>query len=177
MVACSGYMSPEYAIDGIFSVKSDVFSFGVIVLEIVSGKRNRDFQHLEHSFNLIGHVSLLTKAISFTQEVLFIWKYDPWDVQAWKLWEEGRALELIDREMEDDLPASEVMRCIQVGLLCVQRHPEDRPTMSSVLTMLDSENSMLPEPKQPGFYAERNLEMNQRDCNSSAMSVTSIQGR
>ena len=50
-------MSPEYAIDGLFSMKSDVFSFGVIVLEILSGKRNRLFQHLDHDFNLLGHVT------------------------------------------------------------------------------------------------------------------------
>lgn len=51
-------MSPEYAVDGMFSVKSDVFSFGVIVLEIVSGKRNRGFVHSDHRLNLLGHVSI-----------------------------------------------------------------------------------------------------------------------
>ena len=56
-VVCSGYMSPEYAIDGLFSVKSDVFSFGVLVLEIVSGKKNRGFYHPDHDLNLLGHVS------------------------------------------------------------------------------------------------------------------------
>lgn len=54
----SGYMAPEYAIDGLFSVKSDVFSFGVLVLEIVSGKKNRGFNHPDHDLNLVGHVSL-----------------------------------------------------------------------------------------------------------------------
>jgi hypothetical protein len=49
-------MSPEYAIDGLFSIKSDVFSFGVLVLEIVSGKRNRGFHHPGHQLNLLGHV-------------------------------------------------------------------------------------------------------------------------
>ena len=51
-------MSPEYAGDGIFLVKSDVFSFGVLVLEIVSGKRNRGFCDSDHKHNLLGHVSL-----------------------------------------------------------------------------------------------------------------------
>ena len=50
-------MSPEYAVDGLFSVKSDVFSFGVLVLEIVSGKRNRGFYNADHHLNLLGHVS------------------------------------------------------------------------------------------------------------------------
>ena len=55
---CSGYLSPEYVIDGAYSTKSDVFSFGVLVLEIVSGKRNRGFSHEDHHFNLLGHVSM-----------------------------------------------------------------------------------------------------------------------
>ena len=51
-------MSPEYAIDGLFSIKSDVFSFGVLVLEIISGRRNRGFSHPDHQLNLLGHVSI-----------------------------------------------------------------------------------------------------------------------
>jgi hypothetical protein len=51
-------MAPEYAIDGLFSVKSDVFSFGILLLEIVSGKRNRRVVHSNQSLNLIGHVSV-----------------------------------------------------------------------------------------------------------------------
>ena len=58
MMFCSGYMAPEYAIDGLFSVKSDVFSFGILLLEIVSGKKNRGFYHLNQSLNLIGQVSI-----------------------------------------------------------------------------------------------------------------------
>ncbi|MFS7935654.1 putative protein kinase RLK-Pelle-DLSV family [Helianthus anomalus] len=61
VVGTYGYMSPEYAIDGIFSVKSDVFSFGVLVLEIVSGKRNRRFTQQDTGNNLMGHVSSLVK--------------------------------------------------------------------------------------------------------------------
>jgi len=49
-------MAPEYAIDGLFSIKSDVFSFGVLVLEIVNGKRNRGFFHPDHKHNLLGNV-------------------------------------------------------------------------------------------------------------------------
>ena len=52
-------MSPEYAMDGIFSIKSDIFSFGVIVLEILSGRRNNSFyqQVNNEPLNLIGYVS------------------------------------------------------------------------------------------------------------------------
>ncbi|KAF8411264.1 hypothetical protein HHK36_003811 [Tetracentron sinense] len=131
VVGTYGYMSPEYAVDGLFSVKSDVFSFGVLVLELVSGKKNRGFYHPDHDLNLLGH--------------------------AWKLWNEGKALELMDALMEDQYSVSEALRCINVGLLCVQQRPEDRPTMSSVIMMLDRESVVLPQPKQPGFYTERSL--------------------
>ncbi|CAE6173992.1 unnamed protein product [Arabidopsis arenosa] len=56
VVGTYGYMPPEYAIDGHFSVKSDVFSFGVLVLEIITGKTNRGFRHADHDLNLLGHV-------------------------------------------------------------------------------------------------------------------------
>ena len=50
---------------------------------------------------------------------------------------------------------SEALRCLQVGLLCVQKCPEDRPTMSNVLLMLMTNTVMLPQPKEPGFFTER----------------------
>lgn len=50
-------MAPEYAVDGFYSAKSDIFSFGVLVLEVVSGEKNRGFCHPDHDLNLLGHVS------------------------------------------------------------------------------------------------------------------------
>ena len=55
-ISCSGYMSPEYAMEGIFSTKSDVYSFGVLLLEIVSGRKNTSFYDDDHPLNLVGHV-------------------------------------------------------------------------------------------------------------------------
>ena len=55
---CNGYMSPEYAMHGQFSVKSDVFSFGVLVLEIISGRKNSSFQNGENIENLLSYVSI-----------------------------------------------------------------------------------------------------------------------
>ncbi|XP_017978702.1 PREDICTED: G-type lectin S-receptor-like serine/threonine-protein kinase At4g27290 isoform X1 [Theobroma cacao] len=157
IIGTYGYMSPEYAIEGLFSVKSDVFSFGVLVLEIVSGKRNRGFYHPDHDLNLLGH--------------------------AWKLWNGGTPMEMIDPFMEKPVSTLEVLRCIQVGLLCVQQRPEDRPTMSSVLLMLDSENPSLPQPKQPGFYTERfftetdTSSTGKMPCNSNEITISMLQGR
>lgn len=129
VIGTYGYMSPEYVIDGKFSAKSDVFSYGVLLLEIVSGKRNTKFRNPEHYHSLLGH--------------------------AWMLWKEGKALEIMDRCLEDSYVESQVERCIQISLLCVQRLPKDRPTMSSVVSMLGNEGLALPEPKQPGFFIEK----------------------
>ena len=58
VMACSGYMSPEYAMHGEFSVKSDVYSLGVLVLEIISGKKNSDFYESEGAEDLLSYVSV-----------------------------------------------------------------------------------------------------------------------
>ncbi|XP_027186121.1 G-type lectin S-receptor-like serine/threonine-protein kinase At4g27290 isoform X3 [Cicer arietinum] len=128
IVGTYGYMAPEYAIDGLFSIKSDVFSFGVLLLEIISGRKNRALTYHEHDLNLIGH--------------------------AWRLWKESIPLELIDENLRNTCVLSEVLRCIQIGLLCLQHHPDDRPNMSSVVVMLSSENA-LAEPKEPGFLISK----------------------
>jgi len=65
MLKFSGYMSPEYAMEGRFSEKSDVFSFGVLLLEIVSGRRNSSFYDDEQAMSLLGFVSLLYLIASF----------------------------------------------------------------------------------------------------------------
>ncbi|XVF04087.1 hypothetical protein REPUB_Repub05bG0051400 [Reevesia pubescens] len=130
VVGTYGYMSPEYAIDGLYSIKSDVFSFGVLVLEIVSGKRNRGFCHPDHHHNLLGH--------------------------AWRLFCDSNSLELVADPIKDTCNDFEVLRSIQIGLLCVQLNLEDRPSMSNVVLMLSSEVP-LPQPKQPGFFTERDL--------------------
>ena len=71
------------------------------------------------------------------------------------LWKEGRALELSYTCLEDSHSRSQILRCIQVGLLCVQKYPEHRPIMSCVFSMLTNEEAILPQPKQPGFFIER----------------------
>ncbi|CAI0376134.1 unnamed protein product [Linum tenue] len=135
VVGTYGYMAPEYAADGLFSVKSDVFSFGILVLEIISGKKSRGFYHSDESLNLIGY--------------------------AWRMWNEGKALELMDSALDDqESPSarnlSQAMRCIHTGLLCVQHYAEDRPSMATVVVMLGGGDSCaLPPPKEPGFFKDK----------------------
>ncbi|KAL8237840.1 hypothetical protein R6Q59_018921 [Mikania micrantha] len=152
-----GYMSPEYTIDGIYSTKSDVFSFGVLMLEIISGKKNRGFRHANHDLNLVGH--------------------------AWRLYKMGKQLELIDGTIKGSYVQSEVNRLIHIGLLCVQKYPEDRPDMTIVVLMLGSD-IQLAEPKQPGFYTERrrpqeveSSSSNPEWSSSNHLSVTYLQPR
>ncbi|XLU68273.1 hypothetical protein S245_027326 [Arachis hypogaea] len=143
-----GYLSPEYIIDGLYSTKSDVYSFGVLVLEIVSGKRNRGFTHVDHHLNLLGH--------------------------AWTLFAEGKCLEMVDVMIKDSIDSrEEVIRLIHVGLLCVQRRPEDRPSMSDVLMMLSSEGP-LPQPKKPGFFIERDVDFGDSSSSRNDKLLSSV---
>ncbi|XP_012830070.1 PREDICTED: G-type lectin S-receptor-like serine/threonine-protein kinase At4g03230 isoform X1 [Erythranthe guttata] len=130
VVGTYGYMSPEYALDGKFSIKSDVFSFGVVMLEIISGKKNTGFYNPQQVLNLLGY--------------------------AWGLWIENKAIELVDPVVVESCEECEVMKCINVGLLCVQEDPNDRPSMSTVVVMIGSENTTsLPNPTKPAFVVRR----------------------
>ncbi|XP_022877603.1 G-type lectin S-receptor-like serine/threonine-protein kinase At4g27290 isoform X1 [Olea europaea var. sylvestris] len=153
VVGTYGYMSPEYAIDGHFSVKSDVYSFGVLVLEIVSGKRNRGFSHRDHHHNLLGH--------------------------AWRLYKEGRSLELVNAHLDVSGYLSEVLRSIHVGLLCVQQCPQDRPSMSVAVSMLANEG-LLPQARHPGFFTERDAESSSSTTTANSknqMTISLVEAR
>uniref|UniRef100_A0A6M2E646 non-specific serine/threonine protein kinase n=1 Tax=Populus davidiana TaxID=266767 RepID=A0A6M2E646_9ROSI len=148
IVGTYGYMAPEYAMAGLFSVKSDVFSFGVLLLEMISGKKNVGFHLSEEGESLLTF--------------------------AWKLWSDGQGLELMDPMLEKSSVATEVLRCIHIGLLCVQEDPADRPTMSSVLHMLASDTITLPIPKQPAFSIGRFVAMEGHSSNQKVCSVNEL---
>ncbi|KAJ0733731.1 putative protein kinase RLK-Pelle-DLSV family [Helianthus annuus] len=156
VVGTYGYMAPEYAGSGIFSIKSDVYSFGVLVLEIVCGEKNKEFVYKDNWNNLLGYV--------------------------WVLHNEGESLQLVAKCLGESVNVSQVLRSIHVGLLCVQRHPEDRPTMTSVIMMLGSEGP-LPSPKEPGFYVGKTKQdTNQSSCSygigsNNELSITMLNGR
>jgi len=126
VVGTYGYMSPEYAYKGIYSVKSDVFSFGVLLFEILSGKRNSSSHQFGDFLNLLGYT--------------------------WHLWEEGRWLELVEASISKEMHEAEARRYINIALMCVQENADDRPTMSDVVAALNSESVVLPEPKHPAYF-------------------------
>ncbi|CAI0431245.1 unnamed protein product [Linum tenue] len=146
VVGTYGYMSPEYAMEGLYSTKSDVFSFGVLTLEIVSSTRSNQCYQGSSSSSLIGHV--------------------------WDLWSEGRALDMVDSStMGESFSTEQVMRCIQIGLLCVQEFPTDRPAMSDVVFMLGNATT-LPSPKKPAFVLNKKYD----DADPATSSATGSSG-
>ncbi|CAI0407082.1 unnamed protein product [Linum tenue] len=125
IVGTYGYMAPEYAMHGQFSAKSDVFSFGVLVLEIVSGHQNC----------YVHSGSTIESLISYV----------------YKNWRNGTYTNLVDPSL-GTRPGAEVARCIHIGLLCVQENINDRPTMAAVALMLCSHSVTLPLPSKPAFF-------------------------
>ncbi|KAK9089614.1 hypothetical protein Scep_028696 [Stephania cephalantha] len=126
-----GYMAPEYAIQGRFSVKSDVYSFGVILLEIVTGQKISTFLEPEHGEDLLSY--------------------------AWRHWNEGKAMQLIDPTLRGTYSPSEVVRIIHIALLCVQENVADRPTMGSVAVLLTSGSISLALASRPAFFANSRI--------------------
>jgi len=126
VVGTSGYKAPEYTSRGIYSLKTDVFSFGVIALVIISGRKNTIMEQQGDSIGTLVR-------------------------DAWQLWNDGRLHELVDPILGGDgFEPAELMRYAQVALLCAQEEPTDRPTMSDVVALLNFESiSLLPDPKHP----------------------------
>ncbi|KAJ1276685.1 hypothetical protein BS78_05G233500 [Paspalum vaginatum] len=123
-----GYMPPEYILEGILSMKHDVYSFGVIILETISGMSKGD-ESVQH------HVSI------------------SW---AWNVHQCQQMGELFDPSLFKDSHLAEIKRCLEIGMLCTQFEHEERPTMVSVLDMLNGKK-VLPIPEQPEYTKERNL--------------------
>ncbi|PKA46386.1 Cysteine-rich receptor-like protein kinase 7 [Apostasia shenzhenica] len=121
-----GYMSPEYAFHGLFSTKSDVFSYGVVVLEIVTG---------------LSSGSFLVSSSSNLDLLSYVWQH----------WKQGTALQIVDGSLGDRYPPESALRCIQLGLLCVQEDPSERPSMNTLAVMLSSGSPGLPVPSMPQF--------------------------
>lgn len=119
-----GYMAPEYALHGYLSVKTDVFSYGVLVLEIVSGRKNHDGRLGREKADLLSYT--------------------------WTLFQDEKALELVDPSLTK-CNRDEAAMCIQLGLLCCQQSVAERPDMNSVHLMLSGDSFTLPKPGKPGI--------------------------
>ncbi|ESQ53126.1 hypothetical protein EUTSA_v10024611mg [Eutrema salsugineum] len=133
IVGTFGYMAPEYVMHGQFSFKTDVYSFGVLILEIISGKKNSCFSNEDSMEDLLSF--------------------------AWRNWKEGVALNLVDKILMtmSSYSSNMILRCINIGLLCVQEKVAERPSMASVLLMLDGHTLALSEPSKPAFFTHSNM--------------------
>ncbi|KAI8001856.1 Cysteine-rich receptor-like protein kinase 10 [Camellia lanceoleosa] len=154
IVGTYGYMAPEFAMEGLYSIKSDVFSFGVLLIEIITGRRNANFHLTKCAPSLIAYV--------------------------WQLWNRGKGLELIDPLLPESCDLDEFLRYMHIGLLCVQQDAYDRPTMSSVVVMLKSEVVALSKPEQPAFSVGRftdHYESNDKDNSVNESTISEIMPR
>ncbi|KAE8653173.1 putative serine/threonine-protein kinase [Cucumis sativus] len=125
-----GYTAPEYAIRGELSEKADVYSFGVLVLEIISGRKNTN--------------------LSLPTEMQYLPEY------AWKLYERSTLIELVDPKMkEGGFLEKNVAHAIQVALLCLQPHGNLRPAMSEIVAMLTYKFEIVQTPLKPAFLERR----------------------
>ncbi|KAK9155233.1 hypothetical protein Sjap_002713 [Stephania japonica] len=117
----TGYLAPECAVRGQVTRKADTYSFGVLLLEIVSGRRNTNVQSPvgEQYFETAGVGILL--------------------LQAWEMYEQGQLVELVDTSLNGDFDSDEACRYLKTALLCIQDIPKLRPSMSIVVKMLQGE--------------------------------------
>lgn len=113
VVGTRGYLAPEYAVHGKLTRKADIYSFGVLLIEIVCGRCNTDRRLPAEDRNLLE--------------------------RAWRLYEQRKLVDLVDTSLEGEFNATEASRYLKIGLLCTQDFPKDRPTMSTVAKMLKGE--------------------------------------
>ncbi|KAK3411922.1 hypothetical protein EUGRSUZ_I00683 [Eucalyptus grandis] len=126
-----GYMSPEYAMHGEFSVKSDVYSFGILLIEIICGKKNNFYHQLDGGEYLASYI--------------------------WNKWRDGTPLKVLDPAIMDSYSRDEFLRCLHIGLLCIQEDPAIRPIMATVVHMLSSNYLNLSSPRRPAFFIRSRL--------------------
>uniref|UniRef100_A0A0D9WCD0 Protein kinase domain-containing protein n=1 Tax=Leersia perrieri TaxID=77586 RepID=A0A0D9WCD0_9ORYZ len=134
-----GYMAPEYIVHGQLTEKADIYSYGVLVLEIITGRKN----HNSVASSAEGH-SLMS----------LIWKH----------YNAGTLMELLDPNLREQCTEEEALKVFHVGLLCAQASPNLRPPMWKVVEMLGSRGKELPRPTQPPFI---NIKGSNAKSNSS----------
>ncbi|KAL2467014.1 Protein kinase superfamily protein [Abeliophyllum distichum] len=149
-----GYLAPEYAIGGQLTRKADIYSFGVLLMEIVSGRCNTN-----------------TRLPADEQYIL---------ERTWQLYERKELVALVDSSLNGDFNAEQACRFLKIGLLCTQESPKLRPSMSIVVQMLtgekDVDENMI---SQPGLISDfmdlkvRNTPETKFDINRASPNYTS----
>ncbi|CAM8894016.1 unnamed protein product [Rhodiola kirilowii] len=126
-----GYLAPEYAMRGHLTEKADIFGFGVVALEIVSGRPNT--------------------ATYLEEDKVYLMEW------AWQMHESSRDLDLVDPRLSSDFKAEEVKRVIGIALLCTQTSPSMRPSMSRVVSMLSGYIEVPPFLSKPMYLTDWNF--------------------
>lgn len=125
----TGYLAPEYAIRGQLTRKADIYSFGVLLLEIVSGRCNTN------------------RRLPLSEQYLL--------ERAWNKYESRELVELIDTSISGEYDEEEAQKFLKIGLLCTQDIPKFRPSMSQVVKMLMGEEAVNDENiSRPGLLSE-----------------------
>lgn len=125
-----GYLAPEWLTSSAVSGKTDVYSYGMVLLELVSGRKNCWSRHQSHSLdegNSTGNNSSISSGSGFI--------YFP--MLALDMHEQGRYLELADPRLEGRVTSEEVEKLVRVALCCVHEEPALRPNMVTVVAMLE----------------------------------------
>ncbi|KAL0285075.1 UNVERIFIED_CONTAM: Receptor-like serine/threonine-protein kinase SD1-7 [Sesamum radiatum] len=139
IIGTYGYVPPEYVKGGIYSRKYDVYSFGVLLLQIISGKKTSCLYGLHKNINLLQH--------------------------AYELWKNDNSMDFMDQSLDDTNSTCKMKTCMRVALLCVQERWEDRPSMLEVSSMLKNETDSVPVPNMPAFSTCRSPD-SQNICSS-----------
>nr|CAD1844404.1 unnamed protein product [Ananas comosus var. bracteatus] len=144
VVGTTGYLAPEYAVHGQLTKRADIYSFGVLLLEVISGRRISSFQ------------------FSSTDTFLVQW--------AWQIYEEDRLIDLVDPNL-DGYPEEEVLRYIKVALFCTQAAAARRPSMPDVVEMLSKPMKLHDMELTPPHVVQDSINLS-RGCGLSNSSNT-----
>eukprot|EP01018_Ginkgo_biloba_P006018 Gb_10875 [translate_table: standard] len=139
-----GYTAPEYAFHGQLTEKADVYSYGVVVLEIVSGRK------------------CMNTRFAADKQLLLEW--------AWKSYERNGGLDIVDVKLEENYGRERAMRVIHIALLCTQGSPTLRPTMCNVVSMLTTNSEIIVRPSHPAFIDVDNSDVSTVQTSPSSTS-------
>ncbi|KAF2583935.1 hypothetical protein F2Q70_00036420 [Brassica cretica] len=140
-----GHIAPEYLSTGQSSEKTDVFGFGILLLELITGQKALDFGRSSHQkgvmLDWIGLLVSIEERLHFSSVWSVYWSKSEtcstWQVK--KLHQEGKLKQLIDKDLNDKYDRVELEEIVQVALLCTQFNPSNRPKMSEVMKMLEGD--------------------------------------